>query len=83
MYAIEKGIPPPTRGRGWKHQRNKKREKYPWRDMSPGDSFFVPCKEADKMRIMNRLTSAGVRAFGTGKAAVQIFPKGVRAWRLA
>ena len=35
MIKIEKDVPIPLRPRG-------KPSKYPWADMEPGDSFFVP-----------------------------------------
>lgn len=52
MYTIESGIPlPPPANRGPKSQ-------YPFDNMQPGDSFFVPCSEADFIKLSNRLTGA-------------------------
>lgn len=55
MFAIETGIPlPAPANRGPKTQ-------YPLGDMNPGESFFVPCSEAEFTKVTNRLTGAIAR----------------------
>lgn len=46
MFAIEKGVDQP-----------KSNNKYPWRDMVPGDSFLVPTAEGGDEKLMRALTS--------------------------
>ena len=71
MIDVEKNIPlpPPARGNG---------EKYPWRSMNVGDSFFIP-------GASSRKTGAHTNAAGkrTGfKFTSRAVDGGVRIWRV-
>ncbi len=74
MFEIEKGIPIPNMGT--------KKDKYPWRNMKIGDSFFVANKTVKIMGpcahhiAKNRDMKFSVRTVEeNGK-------KGVRIWRI-
>ena len=78
MYAIEKGIKiPPSKSPG-------RTSRYPWSELSIGDSFLVPKNgvAAEKLRI--RLASIASYHQRKGKAVftVRSLPNGVRVWRV-
>ena len=70
VIKIDKGIPlPPPRAA---------QMRYPWLEMEPGDSFFVPGKKASQ--ISSPLRAAQI---ATGRRYTsQTVDGGVRVWRL-
>ena len=84
---VEKRIPIPKR-------RGEVDERFPWLDMEPTDSFFVPVNferpdddwDALHKRMVARCTAAGRRndcMFKCWKAEEKDNGKGVRVWRIA
>lgn len=71
---IEKGIPIPKQRRG-------RTATLPFDDMEPGDSIFVPVKDArDKTRVMSKV---GMYVRKTGaKLTTRTVTGGVRIWLL-
>ncbi len=58
---------------------------FPWSDMEVGDSFFVPVRDHDMVRLMNKITASGRGFFGAGciKArSVMEEEYGIRVWRM-
>lgn len=54
MYPLESGIPIPESNFG-----KKKREAlYPFAEMHPGNSFFVPCTEEEASKTASRVSGA-------------------------
>ena len=80
-YSIDNGLPIPK-------DEVFGNRKYPWKDMVPGDSFFVECrKNEDKNKARNRLLGAtNNRRQHSEKYAVRIVTEdgveGVRVWRV-
>ena len=73
---IEKGVPAP--------QIIKRKCKYPFREMVVGDSFFVNDK-VDPKRMQQKVAAAAcmfVRKNRNYKFKTQLFPAGVRIWRV-
>jgi len=73
MVKIDKGIPIPEPRKG-----GRRGEKYPWREMSVGDSFLFDGDESSKATCA--ASSAGIRLgrkFTTRKTA-----EGYRIWRI-
>ncbi|MDP3327718.1 hypothetical protein [Parvibaculum sp.] len=63
---------------------------YPFGDMQPGDSFFVPAKDAAERMRRRQSVAAAARKFATtsGEPASMTFhtrqtPDGIRCWRTA
>ena len=56
MYELSKVVPIPENLNTSKRV-GRKATKYPFHLMSVGDSFFVPCSEADGKRIANTVRS--------------------------
>lgn len=76
-FKIDKEVPVPPRPRTWR---------YPWENMEPGDSFFMPCKPEDAERVGNRAWTAG-EAFAKRrgldwKFTVRTVEGGARVWRV-
>jgi hypothetical protein len=72
---IEKGIPIPKQRRG-------RRSTFPFDEMQPGDSFFVPVKDAkDKARVMSKVGMYG-RKTGA-KLSTRTVTGGLRIWLMA
>ena len=67
---IDKGIPPPPERR--------RRNKYPFRDLDPGDSFFVPDTAA---KTMGSSVSHARKRYGI-RLVTRTENGGVRVWRL-
>ncbi len=82
MYEIEKGVPLPE-GAG------KERQKYPFGEMRPGDSFFVPggaTVNAHGNKSAYSAASNYGRAHGwkfSARTVTENGVKGVRIWRIA
>ena len=55
MLQIDKNIPIPDDGR----LSNKGESKYPWHDMSVGDSFFIECLDAARRNVQTSLICGG------------------------
>lgn len=72
MYEIEHGIEKP---------RNYRRGVYPFRDMRPGDSFFVPSEDTSAKCI--RASAYHQNRKGNGKFTARTVDGGFRVWRLA
>ena len=53
-YRVEKGIKLPPRGKT-----GRAISKYPWHNMEPGDSFFIPCEPMEITRARKNISSAG------------------------
>lgn len=74
MIAIDTGIPiPPAPKRGGRKAR------YPWRDMQPGDSFFVPGASIGVLGA--QASDAGSRLGATFTS--RTVEGGVRVWRVS
>ena len=78
-FRVETGIPcPPARG---------PKNHYPFMDMPPGSSFFVPCPDDRRGAVASRISSsAGAfvrREGGKLKFATRRVEGGVRCWRVA
>lgn len=73
MYRIEKGVPMGAR----KFAREKK---YPFKDMSPGDSFLIP---EDDVHRNQRQACANSAAYYGKKIATRKVEGGVRVWVVA
>lgn len=72
-YQIEKNVPMPVMGY---------REKYPFNDMEPGDSFVIDAKQAAKVR--NAIYSRKNRAAGQEDWTVRkVSDEQYRVWRIA
>ena len=55
--------------------------KYPWREMQPGDSFFVPGGKGSQKGIYHTgKTAAGIKV--TTRTVVENGVKGFRVWRI-
>jgi hypothetical protein len=80
MFDIEQGIPEPDVRRG-------RPPKYPFREMSVGDSFFVSCALDEQLCKARLIRRAGFNVLGAG--AVKATPvrergvHGVRVHRVA
>lgn len=84
MYKLHKDVPlPPRRNVQPKSARV---DKYPFRKMEVGMSFFVPKKEADGDvdKLLSRISSAvyNARKVLGIKLAVRRTPEGVGVWRV-
>lgn len=76
-FRIEKNVPIPPKGAG------KRRVKFPFREMKPGDSFLVPAKSPAEQRLVRqRVTTYGIQTLGKGTITTRTVPKGVRVWRI-
>lgn len=75
MFQIEKGIEIPAA------TRNTVAPKYPFKQMEIGDSFFVPCAEADSKKTRNSISSSA-RSAGV-KHVTRVAEGGLRVWRVA
>lgn len=85
MYAIESNIAMPkrtTRGPA-------AASVYPFAEMQPGDSFFVPCEETEFKKVRMRLAAAIVRrvkAAAGEKYSTRMINEesvnGIRVWRV-
>lgn len=53
MFAVDKGIPVPKDIR-----ENKRNNKYPWKNMEIGDSFFVPLLDEEFQDVRKRIIDA-------------------------
>ena len=75
MIKVEKYIPIPGPGR---------QSKYPWSDLKPGDSFFVPTTETDHYRRKNSLNGTAYYIEGARNwdLTVRNAPGGLRVWRV-
>ena len=80
MFQIEKGVDLPPRTQ---------RSKYPFAEMVPGDSFFVPRDQRERSTIAAAVARAGQDALGKGNYTVRKINDengnftGVRIWRTA
>lgn len=85
LLPIERGvpIPPPRCKEGGKRKGGKR--VYPWREMKPGDSFFVAVEPSSVNRIQSQLSTIGAHQRDwTGKSyTTRIVEGGVRVWRTA
>jgi hypothetical protein len=72
-YQIEKGVPLPRKASG-----RVKESKYPFQDMQPGDSFFVPGGTAS---YVSAVACAAARK-GFGPFTIRNVEGGVRVWCL-
>lgn len=72
MIVVEKNIPMPPQGSG-------RPTKYPWRDMQPGDSFFVPGETVQSFagNLSSRLRNHGEQYRSRTEG------DGVRVWRVS
>jgi hypothetical protein len=70
-FVIEKGVPLPETPPRWK-------PRYPWREMEPGDSFFVP---EGKLKSLQSSAYKVGRDLGR-KFAAHPEAGGVRVWRV-
>jgi len=71
MFAIEKNIP---------HYKPRTTNKYPWREMKVGDSFFVP-DSAISTNFHNLARSSGIKI--SARKVEQDGVAGYRVWRIA
>lgn len=71
LPKIDKNIPPPARNR---------REKYPFKDMGVGDSFF--CQRARSASILNCARKYRPWTFTT-RTVVENGVRGIRTWRIS
>lgn len=77
-FTIEKGIPPPE-------DKPKTRNKYPFKEMEIGDSFFVQTSDdEDERTVRNKIgTAARGAKWRTGmKFVTRAVEGGVRVWRV-
>lgn len=82
MINIDKGVSVPTDG-----DKGGRQPTYPWRDMKPGDSFFVPTQNIDKReRASGFNLTMGKRAHPGSTWATRTVTengiRGIRVWRL-
>lgn len=79
MFAIEKSIPVPSSRKG------KSSTKYPFRAMSPGDSFAVPTGGESTARVQRRLSVSARNATKRlgAKFVTRVTGQAVRCWRVA
>jgi len=55
--------------------------RYPWREMQPGDSFYVPVEDPEQLvREMNAATADGNRIYGNGVVSARSDGGGFRVW---
>ena len=59
------------------------RAKYPWGDMSIGDSFFVPPESMPEKSGHRGISARAAMTFGAGNFRTRKENGGVRVWRLA
>ena len=80
MFDIEQGIPEPEVRRG-------RPPKYPFRGMSVGDSFFIPCFRYEQAYYSKLTQRAGWNILGKGAIKTQCVKQGqqygVRVHRVA
>lgn len=73
-FKIEKGLPVPrSHGVGYK---------YPWRELQPGDSFFVPDSDKCRQSVMQSVSSLGRALYGRGAVTARRVDGGIRFWRV-
>ena len=75
QFKIEKGVP----------ELPFQRSKYPFADMTPGDSFLIPVPEAAHRHAVQAKAGAACRAWGGrngGKYVSRQVDGGVRIWRI-
>lgn len=74
---IDKGVPVPSAGH---------KNKYPFKDMEPGDSFFVSTEGQDKGNTRNRIQSCACRFAKMQNPRQQFCSRqtddGIRCWRV-
>lgn len=76
-------VPPPVRAYETQASGVKGRPaKYPWKQMQPGDSLFVPNDELPKSKAV-ALKGCARREFGSGNYTIRKEADGIRVWRLA
>ena len=80
MYEIEKGVPIPPDGRGM--QRGGVKCKYPWVDMSIGDSFEAGPYDPDLKNNVAAAASQYAKRNGV-KFTLRKHNRGLRVWRIA
>lgn len=76
LIRVDRGIPLPgniNRGR---------KGRYPWRQMQPGDSFFVPGKSSNTLAACSRHLRSKTGMDFTGRKVVENGVVGTRVWRL-
>ena len=76
MFKIEKSIPVPRR-------QDYGQSPYPFKDMQPGDSFFVPCTNTTLFKAYTAGVAAASHYLGKGCFSVRKSkdPLGFRIWR--
>jgi len=77
MFEIESGLPLPPR--------HNPHTKYPFAQMKPGDSFFVPVgPDGTLTKLASKVANVTARARKEklGKFAVRKLSDGVRVWRV-
>jgi hypothetical protein len=80
MFKIEKNVPLPTTDVA------NGDPKYPFADMEPGDSFFIPCPDKERAAIKSRVDSSIHDHVRRRKLTCKFLSRrvegGVRVWRL-
>lgn len=75
MYEIEQGVPVPQSG-----SCRTRPAKYPFRQLSVGESFFVPLSDGQSTTRLQR-TLASCAARQKVKVQTRVMEDGVRVWR--
>jgi len=74
MFKIDKGVTKPERGRG-----RGRPDKYPWKAMKIGDSFFVPTGE--EFKGIRGATAAATKRHAPKRFSSRKVDGGIRVWR--
>lgn len=76
MFEIEQGVPIPPRGSG------RSVAKYPFRHLKIGESFFVPCGDAQEAARIRQSIANCTPIHRPARFTVRRVEGGVRAWRI-
>ncbi len=83
MIQIDKDIPIPVRKRAFIANRKQWPEKYPYREMEVGDSFFIPHDAYNSSASLRTTLYHSARRMGNNyKITIKQVEGGVRCWRI-
>lgn len=76
QFPIEKNIP-------FEHRRKFQLMPYPFKELVPGDSFFIPCEKTEVGKCENALRSFFIQWRKQGREHIlKTYKTGVRVWRM-
>lgn len=77
MLQVDKGVLLPA-----SRQSSNRAPKYPWKQMSIGDSFFVPVEDMGRKEIIRKTVLSCAFRQKPMKFATRMQANGIRVWRI-